>query len=76
MGYTAKLPKAPLVYGHVLNHRKCMGTPVKVGAHTVKGLNKEAARILVIMEATGEFPVEVSILAENDGQREVEKILK
>lgn len=54
-----------------------LGKPIRMDAHTPSAINKEAARILVMMEADGGFPETVPIFMENDdGEETEEQILR
>lgn len=53
-----------------------LGRRVKMDAHTAAGVNREAARLLVLMEANGEFLEEVPIFMTNDDDMEMEESIK
>lgn len=53
-----------------------MGRPIRVDAHTAKGSNINESKILVIMEANGEFPTEVPIYMQGESGNETEGQIK
>ncbi|KMZ74318.1 hypothetical protein ZOSMA_1303G00010 [Zostera marina] len=52
-----------------------LGVPIKVDAHTAKAPNDDGARLLVKMDASGDFPCEVPIFVQEDDSLVVEEII-
>lgn len=53
-----------------------LGRPIRLDAHTAAATNKEAARMLIMMEADGEFPEVVPIFMQNDEGLETEEQIR
>lgn len=53
-----------------------LGVPIRMDAHTARAPNSEGARILVKMEASGEFPKEISIFIKEDEGLIVEETIQ
>lgn len=53
-----------------------LGKPIRMDAHTVGGSNREAAKILVMMEANRDFPNEVPIFIMNDKGEETKEVIQ
>ncbi|KMZ66870.1 hypothetical protein ZOSMA_286G00060 [Zostera marina] len=52
-----------------------LGVPIKVDAHMAKAPNDDGARLLVKMDASGDFPCEVPIFVQEDDSLVVEEIV-
>lgn len=53
-----------------------LGKPIKMDVHRAAGINREAARILVMMEANRDFSDEVSVFMTNDEGEEMEEVVQ